>query len=70
MPHEAIHAEVGRDPTVLARASEDHSGEAWWATLQESPIKQKAGDEPVVPIAMYLEGVKYSNSDGVTSIWF
>ena len=66
LPHEALAREVEANPAILDRARAQHEGQSWWNTLQSSPLADNlARGEPVLPISLYLDGVKYINSDSV-----
>lgn len=70
VPHEALAAELQEDETILERARQEHTAEAWWPTFCRHPVVLGSGGDPVIPLSMYMDGVRYSQSDSVIGIWF
>jgi len=70
VPHEQFFDEVQKQPLLL-QPYKDVANEAWGKTYLKHPVYlEKTPTETVIPIAMYADGVKYSNSDSVLGIWF
>ena len=61
LPHEAIAAEIQTDPTILTRSAAKH----WPPAYRSHPAVERAierGEPLPLPIALYLDGVRYSSS--------
>ena len=57
-PHEQLHQEVCEDPGLagqLRRAK-------WPASFGRHPVARAAGNQPVLPIALYLDGAQYTKA--------
>jgi hypothetical protein len=68
--HEQLADDVGADPVCRARLKEHiRNGDlppAYW----EHPVVAASSEEDVVyPYALYMDGVPYSNTDGVLGVW-
>ena len=63
-PHEAMATEVSKDPSILERVSTTHWPHLYW----QNPIVRDSA-EPVIPMALYLDGVPTTNRDGALGFW-
>ena len=69
-PHEALAEEVAKNPGLLQRVQRSEAGTEWSETYKRHPAVTTApAGEPVLPVALYLDGVPYSKSDGFLAIW-
>ena len=64
VPHESLHSELGSDSSILKRVQSMSWPSLYWQhpVVRESP-------EPVVPLALYLDGVPTTNRDGAIGFW-
>ena len=67
--HECIEEELHDDPTILEQLDRSVRDRTWPPSYFDNPIVQTEGDSPL-PIAMFVDGVPYSNLDGVLGFWF
>lgn len=68
-PHEALAAEVAADPGLLERAL--RAGPSDWATnfTTHPAVVSAPPGVPVLPVAIYLDGVPFTALDGFLGIW-
>ena len=63
-PHEALHSELGEDPSLLDQLAE-------WVARDEFPaaytdhVLVRGSEEPVLPLALYLDGVPFLKKDSM-----
>lgn len=69
-PHEAISQEVLDDPGILQRAQELAGAEEWGAVYRSHPAVTTAPPgTPVLPLAIYADGVPFTKTDGFVAFW-
>lgn len=69
-PHEVLAAEVEKDPQLLARTLAGARKAEWAQAYERHPAVAAApAGEPVVPVALYVDGVPYSKKDGFVAFW-
>lgn len=67
-PHEALAAEVAETPGVLQQAAATQA--EWSQTYRDHPVVLAAPEgAPVLPLALYIDGVPYSKRDGFLGFW-
>eukprot|EP00969_Alexandrium_andersonii_P226322 9994258-Alexandrium_andersonii.AAC.1 len=67
-PHEVLHDELVEDGSVLLKLQERLDDGALPPAYTEHPVVREA-DSPVVPVALYMEGVPYTKTDSVVGVW-
>jgi len=55
-PHEQLHKEVCENPGLMQQLRD----QAWPASFAQHPVVQAARGQPVLPVALYLDGAQYS----------
>ena len=68
VPHEVVNAEATSDPTIGQRLYEAVSSKTLPPTYFDHPLVL-AGRGPVLPLALYMDGVAYSMTDTVVGVW-
>lgn len=70
LPHEAFVQEVEAHPELLQMAVEDRDHNVLPHSFYEHPVVQGApGDLPVLPAAMFVDGVPFARHDGLLGVW-
>eukprot|EP00969_Alexandrium_andersonii_P153658 6794654-Alexandrium_andersonii.AAC.1 len=67
-PHELLHDELVEDGSVLLKLQEQVDEGLLPPAYAEHPVVREA-DSPVVPLAVYMDGVAYSQTDSAVGIW-
>ena len=67
-PHESFHDEVTSNPEVLSKVRDVRDGSEWCSSFAAHPAVTLPGPT-AMPAALYVDGIPYSNSDGVISFW-
>eukprot|EP00969_Alexandrium_andersonii_P208806 9222059-Alexandrium_andersonii.AAC.1 len=67
-PHELLHDELVEDGSVLLKLQEQIDSGALPPANDAHPVVREA-DVPVVPLAVYMDGVAYSQTDSVVGVW-
>ena len=67
-PHENFADEVVQNPCLLEQVESAVADDEWSDVYARHPVVEAAGP-PVLPAALYVDGVPYSNSDGVVGFW-
>lgn len=69
-PHESIAEEVNQNPDLVEEVQSCVADEEWSGVYARHPVVMTARpDEPVLPGALYVDGLPYSNTDGVIGFW-
>lgn len=66
--HELLHEELEDDPSVLLRLREANEDGDLPRCYYEHPVVRNTSDD-VLPVAIYIDGVAYSQSDTVLGFW-
>ena len=66
--HESIAQEIDEDPTLLVRLQEKLDDGTLPESYYDNPVVEGSAD-PVMPIAIYIDGVPYSLTDSVVAVW-
>lgn len=67
--HEALAEELAADPDVLPRLQASVARRDWPQSYTEHPVVREAPPGSVLPLALYLDGVPFSKSDGFLAFW-
>ena len=67
-PHERFADEVVADPGLLGEVERAVADDEWSQVYADHPVVQTPGPT-VLPGALYVDGVPYSNTDGVIGFW-
>jgi hypothetical protein len=68
-PHEVLCNEVLEDPSILERlATWTREGE-WPPSYYDNDVVKKSAGKPVLPIVLYVDGVRTTRRDGVIGFW-
>jgi hypothetical protein len=67
--HEHLALDISEDPSCRTRLYEMRRDRELPPVYWQHPTVQENPDEPVYPIAFYLDGVSYSNTDTVLGLW-
>ena len=67
-PHEVLHKEMESDQTLSVRLQDALDDGSLPPAYLQNPIVNTAG-RPVLPLALYLDGVSYSQVDTVCGVW-
>jgi hypothetical protein len=68
-PHESILAEIAEDPSVLIRLQEAKSTNDLPPSYTQHPIVLNNPNDDVLPMALYMDGLPYSQTDSVVGVW-
>eukprot|EP00969_Alexandrium_andersonii_P309297 13668454-Alexandrium_andersonii.AAC.1 len=68
-PHECLEQELSDDPSLLSELQRQRADAHLPPAYYEHPVVVAAGDDPVVPLALYMDGVAYSDCDSTVGIW-
>jgi hypothetical protein len=68
-PHERLAAELQEDPGISARLRASIARGEWPPAYTDHPVVRAAAPGAVLPLALYLDGVPYSKSDGFLAFW-
>ncbi len=68
-PHESLVEEVLDDPDILAKVNDATDDDDWYEDYSSNPSVSTPG-LCVLPGALHVDGVPYSNADGVVAFWF
>ena len=66
--HEAIEEEFREDPSILLRLEEAVADGSLPVCYHEH-VLVKGASEPVLPMSLFVDGLPYSNADGVVGFW-
>lgn len=70
VPHEALEREMDENAALLEDLPRRVEEETWSEAYRNHPVvRAHEGPRPVVPVALYVDGVSYSNSDTVIAFW-
>eukprot|EP00959_Pyramimonas_sp_CCMP1952_P297209 6217876-Pyramimonas_sp.AAC.1 len=65
-PHEAISAEHLADPELAGKLDGGVAGSPEWADAHaQHPAARAAAGRPMHPVALYIDGVRYTRSIGL-----
>jgi hypothetical protein len=64
VPHEVLHKEILEDSTIL-----DNIASTPWPPLYHSNPIVRTSETPVLPLALYLDGVPSTRRDGILGFW-
>ena len=67
-PHEAIAAEIAAKPDLRKELRETPAG-TWGPGYEKHPLVRASPPGTVFPLALYLDGVPYTRTDGFLGIW-
>ena len=67
-PHESLHKEMESDQTLSVRLQDALDDGSLPPAYLRNPIVNTAG-RPALPLALYLDGVSYSQVDTVCGVW-
>ena len=67
-PHEAIAAELAKNPQTLEEIRRAPPG-TWGPVYDRHEIVVSSPGEVVVPLALYMDGVPFTRSDGFLGVW-
>ena len=67
--HEQVADDLAGDATFRNRLAERRADRSLPPAYWEHPVVRDAGDAPVAPLAFYVDGVPYSQSDSVLGWW-
>ena len=68
-PHEILDTDIADEPGLLLKLREKMDDGTLPPAYTEHPVVQASQDDPVVPLALYMDGVQYSQVDSVVGIW-
>ena len=66
-PHESIHAEIERDPTLVEKVAT--SADEWSDAYKKHPVVMASAPRTVVPLALYIDGVPFTKHDSFLAFW-
>ena len=68
-PHDLVAEELAKVVDLPARVRQCVNEAPWRAAYRRHPVVTANPDEPVVPVALYVDGVQYQNRDSVQGYW-
>lgn len=68
-PHEALAREVEAEPQLLERVAAAAAAGDWAASYARHPVVLAAEGAPVLPLALYIDGVPFTVQDSFLGFW-
>jgi len=68
-PHEALARELAQDPGLLRRIPSAPAEGEWAENYRQHPVVLAAAGQPVLPLALYVDGVPFTVHDSFLGFW-
>ena len=68
--HEVTKQSIDSDSTIRTKLRDAVAAKELPDLYYDNPVVQASGAEDVFPVALFLDGVPYSNLDTVVGVWF
>jgi len=69
LPHETLGSDLEDDPSILFKTDEMKRKGLLPPCYTENPVVKAGRGGTVVPLALYMDGVQYSNTDSCVGMW-